>query len=107
MPFVNLMDHPVFGLKPSGVVARIACATISTQLDGIDIIEPIYGPPVGLPEPAPGVYYITSWLVAMSVWLISDREDVFYPDTSRKAHSPRLRRFPKKLPKKLPEETQP
>lgn len=86
---VNLTPHPVAlvgdkggaVIPPSGRVAR--CEVQRERVGEIalaDLVIPIYratlGPVEGLPDPTPGVVYITSALVAQA----AGRPDVLAPD---------------------------
>lgn len=67
-------------IGPSGSVARVSSVPGSMRTESI---IPIYGSPtwgevIGLPEPAEGVIYIVSALVAARV---PEREDVVSPGT--------------------------
>lgn len=84
---INLTPHTVTVLRenegpieypPSGMVAR--CATkrrVIGSLNGIPINRTEFGEVYGLPEPAPGVYYIVSALVAQA---LPQRNDLLIPD---------------------------
>lgn len=84
---VNLTPHTITVLRegaepieypPSGMVAR--CATqrrMVGTLNGIPINRTGFGEVSGLPEPAPGVYYLVSALVAQA---LPQRDDLLIPD---------------------------
>lgn len=95
MKLVNLTKHPitlfaddgqtvVAEIPPSGVEARVSTrAEILgwVEVDGfyIPLVRTEFGPVEGLPEPADGVVYIVSTLVARAV--AGERDDVVAPDT--------------------------
>lgn len=84
---INLTPHAVTVLRegaepieypPSGKVAR--CATqrqVIGSLNGIPINRTKFGEVSGVPEPAPGVYYIVSAMVAQA---LPQRNDLLIPD---------------------------
>jgi hypothetical protein len=81
---INLTPHGlaihapagVVTLPPSGSVARVATAAEPLDpADGIPVSRTAYGQIAGLPEPKPGVVYVTSALVAIA----ARREDVLSP----------------------------
>lgn len=83
---INLTPHTVTVLRgdtaieypPSGAVARCATQrTVIGSLNGIPINQTEFGEVSGLPEPAPGVYYIVSALVAQA---LPQRDDLLIPD---------------------------
>lgn len=94
---VNLTPHTVTVLReneepieypPSGTVAR--CATqrrVIGSLNGIPINQTEYGEVSGLPDPAPGVYYIVSALVAQA---LPQREDLLIPDETVRDEAGRI-----------------
>jgi hypothetical protein len=88
MNIVNLTPHAVTvqhedgtvtEIPPSGTVARVEAAQVPIgDVDGITVVRSTFGPPTDLPDPAEGVVYLVSSLVAQAV---PDREDVVAPDT--------------------------
>jgi hypothetical protein len=89
--FVNLTPHPIVlqnGDKrlelPSAGVARCSETSIDQpSLDGWPVYSYVYGPPVGLPDPEEGTYYVVSKLVMES--LRGVRDDILAPDTGSTA----------------------
>ena len=94
MNFVNLTPHvinivggPTF--EPSGIIARVSSETRLVKIvDGIRITETVYGKPgiecgrdwsTPLPEPAEGVAYIVSLMLASAC---PDRADFYVPNES-------------------------
>jgi hypothetical protein len=78
--FVNLTPHTVklndgTEIPPSGTVARVTASY--TPFDENGICQAVFGPVQGLPEPQPGIIYITSALVAQA----AKRPDVVSPAT--------------------------
>lgn len=94
---INLTPHAVTVLRegaepieypPSGAVAR--CATqrqVVGSLNGIPINRTEFGEVSGLPDPAPGVYYIVSTLVAQA---LPDRDDLLVPDDTVRDEAGRI-----------------
>jgi hypothetical protein len=90
---VNLTPHPItivvgeqkIQVPPSGQVARVAqqyrdLGGISFEGTPIPVVATTYGAIDGLPPEEPGVFYITSALVAQAAWA-AGRLDVLAPDT--------------------------
>ena len=86
MTIINLTPHKLNVLDlsgdfvvipPSGTVARVAVSLKETAVldPGIQIYSPTYGEVTDLPEPAEGVVYVVSGLVAAA----APRADVFSP----------------------------
>ena len=66
--------------EPSGTVPRVSTtADIVSSIDGIDVVETVFGEVEGLPEADQDTVYIVSALVRMAA---SDRADLVSPDTS-------------------------
>lgn len=92
--FINLTPHNICVLKqngetqtipPSGTVCRCSATTkLIDVIDDIEIIETTYGELEGLPEPQPGVIYITSTPAAIKARQ-QGRIDVLSPDTGSTA----------------------
>ena len=90
--FFNLTNHTIrivlegertIEIHPSGTVARLACTQRSAgEINGVPVVETIFGGPMGLPEPVSGVVYVTSTLVAQEA-ARRGRTDVYSPDTSQ------------------------
>lgn len=85
--FINLTPHEIvvrvrnmkktFG--PSGTIARVETSQERVGwIDGIELVETIYGEVTGVPEPQENTVYITSSLVASR---LPERRDVVAPDT--------------------------
>jgi hypothetical protein len=67
-------------ISPSGQVARCAEKRIDAgTLDGFTVTVVEFGEVEGLPEPQPGIIYITSAIILAKV---SHRRDVFAPGQS-------------------------
>lgn len=91
MKFVNLTPHDVVlrsddGTRevtfPSSGIVRCSTSRINLpDLDGWPVSRTEMGPPVGLPEPEEGVYYIVSFVVLQS--LRGTRADLLAPDTTQ------------------------
>lgn len=87
-------DGTVEDMAPSGTVARLTSEVEpASWIEGIPVVRVLYGrveglpvagdpPRVGVPAPAPGVYYLVSALVLARC---HGRADVFAPDTDRGA----------------------
>ena len=90
MELVNLTPHPIVVytedgvravLEPSGVVARmdtVPKATVDQEFEGVGTVPVValtYDTVKGLPNPAPGRYYIVSAVVADQV----KRPDLLVP----------------------------
>lgn len=90
MKIVNLTPHAITFMRaneeenlvinPSGKVARVSNETrqINT-IDGIPVMQNVYGEIVDLPDPQEGVIYLVSSIVAARC---SERNDVFIPNDS-------------------------
>lgn len=84
----NLTPHTINIVLPtneklvipaSGIVARVSSTAIHLEpIDGIPVVNTVYGEVVSLPEPEEGVIYIVS---AMVLSRVQGRPDVFGPDT--------------------------
>lgn len=89
MKIVNLTPHAItfmraneenLVIEPSGKVARVSFETRQIEaIDGIPVMQNIYGGIVELPEPQEGTIYLVSSLVAARC---SERNDVFIPNDS-------------------------
>ncbi len=94
MLLINLTPHSIdifvgdtkITIPPSGQVARVGqeyqnLGDLHLE-DGaaVPLVAATYGEIQGLPEPRPGVLYITSGLVAQAAWAMG-RRDVLAPDT--------------------------
>jgi hypothetical protein len=89
MKFVNLTSHPIMLRSDDGTreveipsSGNVRCSTSSISLmdiDGWPVRRNDDGPPAGLPDPEPGVYYIVSWRVLQT--LRNVRKDILAPDT--------------------------
>lgn len=88
MNFVNLTPHAITVrtpdgdkvFSPSGTVARVGSmpGALLDTIDGVPCYSaPVWGDVTGLPDPADGVAYIVSGLVASRV----SRPDVYSPAT--------------------------
>lgn len=87
MPIINLTPHAIniyVGMTPmkaypdSGKVARVSTQNVVVgEEDGVRLVAKTFGDVVDLPEPAEGVYYIVSSLVALAC---PDRTDLLVPD---------------------------
>ena len=81
MKFINLTPHAIVlndgrRFEPSGVTARVSSTHTAFNEDGVARVE--FGAVSGLPaEIQPGVYYVTSALVASA----AKRPDVVSPAT--------------------------
>ena len=94
--FVNLTNHPINiitpeGIKiiePSGQIARVnyKIETID-EVEGIPIVEIVYGDIIGLPNPQPNTYYIVSSVVKNAVGL-KRRDVITLYDVKRKDGTP-------------------
>jgi len=86
MSLVNLTPHPIHlyrgrpvekgpdeTIPPSGKVARVATIPLGTDGHGFELVE--YGYVDDLPQPAPGVWYVVSLVVALA----SQRGDIVAP----------------------------
>jgi hypothetical protein len=89
MSFVNLTPHTITVLDADGTavrvldadgtVARVASATaVTAVVDGVEIFETSFGEVVGLPAPAPGVFWVVSGKVAEHP-AVRGRADVVSP----------------------------
>lgn len=64
---------------PSSGVARVASQAVQKDpVDGIPVVETVFGEVSGLPAPVPGVYYVVSVLVIQA---LPERTDLLRPDT--------------------------
>jgi hypothetical protein len=90
---INLTPHPItivvgdkrLDLPPSGQVARVVQTYVDVgnfALDGVavPVVATTYGDITNLPDPEPGVLYLTSIVVAQAAWA-AGRRDVLAPDT--------------------------
>lgn len=88
MKIVNYTPHTVTVLGcdyPSVGIARVLMREVRVDTIGaIPVFEEHPGPVTGLPEPAPGVYYLVSRLVAAA---LPERGDLVFPArVQRDAH---------------------
>lgn len=89
--FINLTPHVVVVIakngnkivvEPSGTIARVDSKQVVTgEVDGIPVVNTIFGDVTGIPEPKTGTIYLVSSLVAQA----ARREDVLAPDTGTTA----------------------
>ena len=88
MPIVNCTPHKItlteegkgsHHYEPSGVLPRVQVETkdLSHAYEGIPMVQTVTGEVEGLPEPAPGILYLCSTMVAQA----AKRRDVIAPDT--------------------------
>jgi len=90
---VNLTPHPItivvgedkIEIPPSGQVARVGQTYRDmghVDIGGtlVPVAASVYGEVTGLPPEEPGIFYITSALVAQAAWAMG-RLDVLAPDT--------------------------
>jgi hypothetical protein len=90
---INLTPHPItivvgedkVEIPPSGQVARVTqgyrdLGTLELGDTNIPVVASTYGDIAGLPPEEPGVFYVTSGLVAQAAWAMG-RLDVLAPDT--------------------------
>ena len=90
MNFINLTPHAItiivdggenIIVPASGTIARCAMEnTVVGNINGIDVVETVYGDIEGLPAPQEGVAYLVSGLI-MSALAGSGRVDVFKPES--------------------------
>lgn len=74
-----MLEQPMV-IEPTFPPARVSVAnTPAEPVDGIPTVRTVIGTVENLPEPAEGVVYVVSALVAQQC---QDRNDVFAPDTS-------------------------
>jgi hypothetical protein len=79
---VNLTPHVInvvgkADFSPSGKVARVATTTTTAYtVNGIDVLNTVYGDVVDLPDPVKDTFYIVSRLVKTAV---PSRTDVLCP----------------------------
>lgn len=65
---------------PSGSVPRVSStANVVSSIDGIDVVETVFGEVEGLPEARQDTVYLVSALVRLAA---TDRTDLVSPDTS-------------------------
>lgn len=70
-------DGTVLDIDPSGIVPR--CSTSSTEiadLDGISVVQSVFGEVTGLPEEQPGTFLVVSRLVLQAA---PHRHDLLAP----------------------------
>jgi len=88
---VNLTPHAITvrtdagdrTFQPCGTVARVSQDTMDAGfVAGIPVVKKTTGQVTGLPDPAADTVYIVS---AMVLAAVSDRSDVFAPDTGSTA----------------------
>jgi len=82
---VYLTDDTTLTIPASGTVARVAQAytplgTLDLGNAQVPLVATTFGTIQGLPDPQPGVLYVTSGLVAQAAWNLG-RTDVLAPDT--------------------------
>lgn len=77
---LNVMVNDAMQEIPaSGTVARVSVkSVVSGDINGIPVVENVYGEVEGLPEPVDGAIYIVSMLVGSRV---SGRNDIVGPDS--------------------------
>jgi len=76
---VHLPDGKVLELPPSGELARCATTdTVVATIDGVEIHAVELGDLQGLPDPQPGVHYVTSLIAAQAARRLG-RDDVLVP----------------------------
>jgi len=91
MKLINLTAHPIHiadadgrvirTLEPSGHVARVAVEQREVGvIDGVPVVESVFGEVEGLPEPQDGVVYIVSTPTMLAARKMG-RTDVVSPDT--------------------------
>jgi len=91
MRLVNCTAHPIHiaddagnvvrVIEPSGIVARVAVEQREVGvIDGIPVVESVFGEVEGLPEPQDGVVYIVSTPTMLAARKMG-RTDVVSPDT--------------------------
>lgn len=86
---IILPDETIFTIPASGVVARVGCHSEQIGVLGnIPVMQTVFDTVVtDLPEPQPGVIYLTSILVAQAV---PDRTDVLVPADLRRDDAGRI-----------------
>lgn len=90
---INLTPHAIrivvgdseLIVPPSGQVARVSqgyrdLGTLAFGDVDVSVVATTYGDIIGLPPEEPGVFYITSAIVAQAAWAMG-RLDVLAPDT--------------------------
>lgn len=91
MRLVNCTPHPITiadkdgnvirTIEPSGHIARVAVEQQEVGvIDGIPVVESVFGQVEGLPDPEPGVVYIVSTPTMLAARQMG-RTDVVSPDT--------------------------
>lgn len=90
MKYVNLNKHAlniliggqVVEIPASGQVALVEerYEPVTTQLDGVVVVQRVRGAVQGVPAPEPGVVYLVNGLV-LEALAGSGRSDVYAPDT--------------------------
>jgi len=81
--WLNLTPHPVtiagVELPPIGQTARVQVTYQQVgSVDGVPVVEAVYGEPSGIPRPGEGMIYVVSGLVRRH---LRGRPDVVAPDT--------------------------
>jgi len=72
-------------IEPSGHIARVAVEQREVgTVDGIPVVESVFGQVEGLPDPEPGVVYIVSTPTMLAARQMG-RTDVVSPDTGPSA----------------------